>query len=161
MSDMKFSDHGLGLLKKLEAFSPRLYDDGGTKGVGNCTVGYGHLVHYGPCNANQHKSEHAFVNGITQTKAGPLLRSDSSWAVKAVNKLVTVNLTQNQFDALVIFTFNVGTAAFAHSSLLKLINKHDFTKAPSAFRMWNKSGGKVLPGLTNRREKEITLFQEK
>lgn len=161
MSEMKFSDHGLGILKKLEAFSPKLYDDGGAKGVGNCTVGYGHLVHYGPCDAKHHKSEHEFINGITQKKAGPLLRSDSNWAVQAVNKLVTVDLTQNQFDALVIFTFNVGTAAFAHSSLLKYINKQEFSKVPSAFRMWNKSGGKVIPGLTNRREKEITLFQTK
>lgn len=158
MSKMALSDHGLEELKRLERFVPRLYDDGGAKGKGNCTVGYGHLVHHDPCNGKQFLSEHQFVHGITMRRATTLLRGDARFAEKAVNDLVQAPLTQNQFDALVIFVFNVGRSAFARSSLLATVNAKQFDKAPAAFRRWTKSGGKTISGLSNRREHEIALF---
>ena len=79
----------------------------------------------------------------------------------AVNDLVKVKLSQNQFDALVIFVFNIGRPQFMRSNLLKRLNEGDFKSVPSELRRWNKSSGKVLPGLINRRETEVKLFESK
>jgi len=79
---------------------------------------------------------------------------------KGVAKLVTIILNQNQFDALVSLIFNIGVGAFSSSILLKVINAKQSNKVPSAFRMWNKTSGKVSAGLISRRESEIRLFQK-
>lgn len=160
MPNMSLSANGLEQLKLAEQLVPRLYDDGGVKGKGNCTIGYGHLVHYDPCGGKKYVSEHQFINGITMRSATALLRNDVRFAEKAVNDLVKIPLTQNQFDALAIFTFNVGRAAFARSTLLRVVNTNQFDKAPAAFRMWDRSGGKIVSGLSNRRNREIVLFQK-
>ena len=160
MSNMQLSANGLAELKQAEAFMPKLYDDGGSKGVGHCTIGYGHLVHYDPCGGNKYLTEHQFINGITVKKATLLLKRDVVWAEKSVNDLVKIPLTQNQFDALVIFTFNVGADAFSKSTLLKMINSNNLKAVPAGFRMWNKSKGKILSGLLNRREREIRIFEK-
>lgn len=160
MSNMKISQNGLNHLRHVEAFMAHLYNDGPTNNTGNCTVGYGHLVHYNPCDLKKFASEHQYINGITVKKATILLQSDVAGAVSAVNKLVTVPLNQNQFDALVSLVFNIGAGAFSTSTLLKVINAKQFKKAPAAFRMWDKTGGKFSPGLLNRRQSEIRLFQK-
>jgi GH24 family phage-related lysozyme (muramidase) len=105
------------------------------KGQGNCTVGYGHLVHYDPCHGRKYHCERQFIHGSTVHRATALLRSEVRFAEKAVNDLVTVPLTQNQFDALVIFTLNVGSSAFAKSTLLQVVNAKRWALAPTAFRM--------------------------
>ncbi len=79
--------------------------------------------------------------------------------VKAVNNAVTVPLNQDQFDALVSFTFNLGEGNLKSSTLLKKVNAGDFAGAAQEFQRWNKAGGKVLPGLTRRRACEALLFQ--
>ena len=161
MDQMKISQKGLNHLKKLEAFMPNLYNDGPTKDTGHCTIGYGHLVHYNPCNAAKYTSERQFINGITVEKATIILLKDISVAEKTINRLVKIVLTQNQYDALVSFVFNVGSGGFASSTLLKVINSRQLSKVPAAFRMWNKTGGRISPGLINRREAEISLFMKK
>lgn len=95
---------------------------------------------------------------ITEAEAEKLLKSDLLNFENAVNKLVIVPLNQNQFDALVSFSFNVGTGAFHSSTLLKKLNAKDYKGASEQFERWNKAGGKVLAGLTRRRAAEKTLF---
>jgi lysozyme len=110
------------------------------------TIGYGHT--------------HTAKQGqkITGAQAEALLRKDITWAEEAVNKSVVVPLTQNQFDALVSFVFNVGAGAFGSSTLLRLLNSKDYEGAANQFLRWNKQKGVVLKGLTKRREEERKLF---
>lgn len=77
-----------------------------------------------------------------------------------VTRLVTTEINQNQFDALVSFAYNVGVGGFQDSSVLKRVNKGDFAKVPAALGLWNKGGGKVLPGLVSRRQREGALFMK-
>lgn len=113
------------------------------------TIGYGHT---GP----------EVVQGLTCTftQACAWFVQDVAWAVAEVNKTVTVSLTQNQFDALVAFTFNVGGDSEEHSTLLKLLNHGDLNGVSVEWLKWNHQDGKVLDGLTNRRKAELALFQE-
>lgn len=76
----------------------------------------------------------------------------------AVRAQVRVPLTQNQFDALVSFSYNIGTAGFAGSTTLRRLNAGDYAGAADAMRMWNKSDGQVVQGLVNRREAEMRQF---
>ena len=77
---------------------------------------------------------------------------------KAVNKYVTVDINQNEFDALVSFTYNVGIKAFRDSTLLRLLNRHQRVLATEQFHRWNKAGGKEREGLRKRRASEADLF---
>lgn len=95
---------------------------------------------------------------ITQEKSRQLLKDDAATATRAVIKLVSVPLNQNQFDALVDFTFNLGQGNLQSSTLLKKLNAKDYAGAANEFPRWNKAGGNVLPGLTKRRAAERTLF---
>jgi lysozyme len=110
------------------------------------TIGYGHT--------------HTTKQGqkITEAQAETLLRKDIAWAEEAVNESVVVPLTQNQFDALVSFVFNVGAGAFGSSTLLRLLNSKDYEGAANQFLRWNKQKGVALKGLTKRREEERKLF---
>jgi len=95
---------------------------------------------------------------ISQAQADRLFSEDIAKFEKAVLGLVKVPLTPNQLGALVSFTYNVGSANFASSTLLKKINDKDFKAAALWFAPWNKAGGKVLAGLTRRRAAEAKLF---
>lgn len=110
------------------------------------TIGYGHT--------------HTTKQGmrITEAQAEALLRKDIAWVEEAVNKFVVVPLTQNQFDALASFVFNVGEGAFSKSTLLRLLNSGDYEGAANQFLRWNKQKGRILKGLTKRREEERKLF---
>lgn len=81
--------------------------------------------------------------------------------VPALDSLVKVPITQNQFDALADFIYNVGAANFASSTLLRKLNAKDYAGAAAEFPRWNKGGGKVLDGLVRRRKKEQDLFLKK
>jgi lysozyme len=75
-----------------------------------------------------------------------------------VAKNIKVELSQNQIDAIASFVYNVGTGAFNKSTLLKKLNAEDFDSAANEFLRWNKVDGKVVKGLTRRREAEKELF---
>ncbi|EDH9820259.1 TPA_asm: lysozyme, partial [Salmonella enterica subsp. enterica serovar Typhimurium] len=75
-----------------------------------------------------------------------------------VSRLVKVKLTQGQFDALVSFAYNLGARTLSSSTLLRKLNSGDYAGAADEFLRWNKAGGKVLNGLTRRREAERALF---
>ena len=99
-----------------------------------------------------------YENGLTEQQCWDLLEQDLSCFERAVNKEVKVPLTQNQFDALTSFAFNVGITNFWESTLLRLLNKGEYEKVPDQLKRWNKAGGKVVAGLINRRDKEIALW---
>jgi len=95
---------------------------------------------------------------ITLAEAEDLLERDLRTSEGYVNSLVKVKLTQNQFDALVSFIYNVGGGAFKGSTLLRLLNAGDYKGAADQLLRWDKAKGKVLAGLTKRRQKERELF---
>jgi lysozyme len=95
---------------------------------------------------------------ITREQAEQLLLGDVSKAVATVNRVVTVDLTQDEFDALVDFTFNLGCSAFESSTLLKDLNKGDIAGAAAQFERFDHAGGKVVAGLLRRRTAEASLF---
>ena len=78
-----------------------------------------------------------------------------------INDKVTVDLEQNQFDALVSWVYNLGPTNLSSSTMLKVLNDEKYNEVPNQIRRWNKAGGNVLDGLTRRREAEALLFQDK
>lgn len=115
--------------------------------AGVLTIGYGH-------------TGRDVKNGmeITQADAERILLSDLEKFCAAVERLVKVPLSDNQFAALVSLCFNIGEGAFGKSTLLKKLNAGDIIGAVQEFPKWNRGGGKVLPGLVRRREDEQRLF---
>jgi len=129
----------------------RPINDYNTKGF--ATVGYGHLI------TEEEKKKGLFLNGITEDQALDLLSRDLGVAEGAVLRAVKVPLTQNEFDALVSFTFNVGAGNLNSSTLLRLLNSGNKKDVPAQFLRWNRSKGVVLPGLERRRRAEALLFE--
>ncbi len=144
-------DKGIELTKVSEGFVGKLYNDAAQY----CTIAYGHLVKLAPCDGTE-PSE--FLDGITREEGTELLVEDMGTAQLAVMKLVDVDLTDGQYAALCDFVFNVGSGNFKRSTLLKVLNGGDFDGVPFQLRRWVKAGGRELPGLVTRREKEIELF---
>jgi len=140
---MKTGQKGIDLIKVSEGVVLKVYKDA----VGLPTIGYGHLI----------KAGEVFTT-ITQQQAEDLLRKDLVQFENGINQLVTVPLTQNQFDALVSFTFNLGVGSLKSSTLLKKLNAKDYAGASAEFLRWDKAGGKTLAGLTKRRTAERQLF---
>jgi lysozyme len=97
---------------------------------------------------------------ITQAQADAWLREDLAKAAACVNANVKVPLTQNQFDALTDFCFNVGVGNFIASTLLRLLNAGNYAGAATQFDRWNLAAGRVLPGLVKRRLAERQLFMK-
>lgn len=135
---------GLDLIKASEGLSLCIYHDP----VGLKTIGYGHLI----------KLDENLRHGIKIEEAEDLLKKDLKQAEKTIHSVVTVELNQNQFDALVALIFNIGSGNFIKSTLLKHLNKGDYSKAADQFLVWDKAGGHKLPGLTHRREVERGIF---
>lgn len=150
---MTISEKGIALIKKFEGFIPNLYNDP----VGHCTIGYGTLLHKGNCNGTEPEE---FKSGVTEQRATELLTEEVNRFTEAINSNVQVSLNQNQFDALVSFVYNVGAGAFKGSTLLKELNKGNYTDVPTELKKWVKASGQTLPGLVKRREEEAALFME-
>lgn len=138
----QISQSGINKIKKHEALSLTPYKDS----AGLWTIGYGHLLKNGE-----------WWDNITEAFAEELLKKDLAIAERAVNDYVLVPISQNQYDALVSFVYNVGAGAFKKSTLLKKLNNGDGSVA-SEFLRWNKAGGRVVNGLIARREREQALF---
>ena len=154
---MQASEHGLELLKQWEGFKLNVYKDS----AGLPTIGVGHLITKAEQSSGNILITGApvrYANGLTDQQALDLLGQDVLPAEQAVNNGVKVALSQNQFDALTSFTFNVGVGAFTGSTLLKVLNQGQYDQVPDQLRRWNKAGGKVVPGLSNRRENEVKLW---
>lgn len=141
---MKISDNGLDLIRAFEGLRLTAYKCP----AGVWTIGYGST---GP-----HVKE-----GLTITEgwADALLRKDVERFEEGVEALVKADIGQNEFDALVAFSFNVGLGNLGQSTLLRLLNQSDYMGAAAQFGKWVYAGKKVLPGLVRRRQAEAALFR--
>ncbi len=139
---MEISDAGVAFIEAHEGCKLEAYLDS----VGIPTIGYGHT------------SGVSEGDTCTQEQADQWLRDDLSEAEDCVNKVVAVPLTQNQFDALCSFTFNLGCGALKGSTLLRLLNQGDTENSAKEFVKWDRAGGKVVAGLLKRRQDEQALF---
>jgi lysozyme len=140
---MKTSAEGLALIQKFEGCELESY---------RCsadvpTIGFGHT--------------RGVKDGdtCTQEEANQLLADDLEEFEGYVTKLVDIDLTQNEFDAMVAWTFNLGPTNLKSSTLLQKLNEDDRADVPHQIKRWNKAGGIVLNGLVRRREAEALLFQ--
>jgi lysozyme len=142
VNNLTYSPAGLKLTEQFEGLQLTAYKDV----AGVWTNGYGNT--------------HNVVPGstITMEQAVADLTSNVEGAEFVVNRVVTVPLNQNQFDALVDFIFNLGSANFQSSTLLRLLNGGDYSGAANEFPKWNHAGGVVVDGLTKRRLAEQALF---
>ena len=141
---MNIGQKGIELIKHFEGCELEAYKCP----AGVWTIGYGHIK-----GVSEGMS-------ITQEQAEQMLLDELKEYENYINELVTVNLSQNQFDALVSWVYNLGPANLQSSTLLKVLNSGDYSGVPAQIERWNKAGGKVLEGLIRRREAESALFCE-
>lgn len=151
------SRYGLEKLKLWEGFRNHVYDDSG----GKPTIGVGHLLTKSELMSGKINIGGSLIkyrNGLSGDEVYLLLKQDIEPVQTLVDKLVIVPLTVNQFDTLVIFSFNIGCDAFKSSTLLKMLNKGMYADVPQQLKRWVHDDGKVVQGLVNRRNKEIALW---
>lgn len=141
---MKTGEKGLELIKHFEGLRLRAYQCSAHV----WTIGYGHTAGVLP------------GDEISTEQADDFLKQDIAESERSVGRYVTVPLRQCQFDALVSFTFNLGSGNLRTSTLLKKLNNGDYAGAAGEFLRWVNAGGKRLPGLVLRREAEKALFEE-
>ena len=143
----KASAIGIDYIKSIEQWSNTPYPDQ----AGFLTIGWGHKILPG--------ENFTYIN---EDEGEQLLRKDLSETESAINRLVTVPITQNQYDALVSFVFNIGVSAFAGSTLLKKLNAGDYEGAALEFPRWRyvtvEGEKKESAGLLARRETEQNIF---
>jgi lysozyme len=139
----QINEAGLKLIKDFEGVSLVVYKDI----AGHLTVGYGHM-----------DDSMDPAGTITQAQADQYLIEDLASHEDDVSALVKVDVTDNQFAALVSFCYNLGASALKRSTLLKCVNSYNFEDAAKAFAPWDMSGGRTVEGLTRRRAAEAALF---
>ena len=145
---MNISANGLDLITRWEGLKLTRY----ICPAGKPTIGVGHVI----------LPSENIPNTITREFAMELLKKDVERFEKAVNTLITVELNQNQFDALVCFIFNTGEGGLKNTGVSKAVNSKNFAAVPAALRLWNKikvnGVSQENKGLTNRRISEAELF---
>ena len=139
---MKIGNKGLEMIKHFEGLELNAYQCA----AGVCTIGYGQTKAIQP----------GMV--ITEETANDMLVEELEEYENYINTMVKCPLSQNQFDALVSWVYNLGPANLQPSTLLKVLNAGDYAGVPAQIKRWNKAGGKVLEGLTRRRQAEADLF---
>lgn len=142
---MQINQSGIDIIKQFEGCKLEAYKD--IAGIWTC--GYG-------------ATGSGVYPGVvwSQEQAESRLKDDLERFSLGVADLITVSLTDNQFSALVCFSYNVGLAALARSRLLDYANSQQFSEAADQFVRWDKSNGVEVPGLTRRRLAEKSLFQQ-
>ncbi|MBT2771327.1 lysozyme [Halomonas sp. ISL-60] len=144
----KIDEAGINFIKQHEGFSTTAYKDS----AGIWTIGYGSTrIHDRHVKSDDVVTEHQAINQMIQ---------DLETFENAVNESVKVYLSQSQYNALVSFTYNVGSHAFKTSTLLKKLNQSDYQTAANEFLKWVHAGGQRIQGLVNRRTDERALFLE-
>ena len=139
---MHTGNKGIELIKHFEGCELEAYKCP----AGVWTIGYGHI-----------KGVKEGMK-ITEMQAEEMLKSELHEYEGYINDYVTVPLNQNQFDAMVSWVYNLGGGNLRSSTLLKVLNAGDYDGVPAQMLRWNKAGGKVLEGLTRRRQAEADLF---
>jgi GH24 family phage-related lysozyme (muramidase) len=147
---MKTSKAGGAFIAAFEGVEVKAYPDPGTGGE-PWTIGVGHTTAAGPPAVHKGMT-------ITRDEALSILAQDLGKVERTVSKHVTHPLAQSEFDALVSLCFNIGDGNFGKSSVVRHVNAGERAQAGDAFLMWNKAAGKVMKGLTRRREAERHLF---
>ena len=153
----RVGENGKKLFELWEGKRSKPYKDS----AGLWTIGIGHLITLSESTSGKIyiKGYGVFYQlGLSDQEIYDLLEQDLDCAEVAINAWVHVPLSQNQFDALCSFVFNVGVNAFQHSTLLKMLNNGLYNDIPGQLERWNKIHGIVSEGLKNRREKEIELW---
>jgi GH24 family phage-related lysozyme (muramidase) len=144
---MNVTNEGLDLIKHFEGLRTTAYRDA----VGVWTIGYGHTSMAGAPQVQPNMQ-------ITEAEAHTILARDVEMFAKGVAALLQRPLSPSAFSALVSFSYNVGLGAFKSSSVLRAVNSGDVAAVPRRLQLWNKAGGRVLPGLVRRRAAEAALF---
>ncbi len=154
-SELNLSQAGFDFIVGEEWVVLHLYNDSNDLTRANCTVGIGHLVHTGACDGRA--SEQEFIGGITEDNAYELFRSDLvGRSQQYVRSLVTVSITQYQYDALTSFVFNAGSGRFQGSNTLLHLNQGDYAAAAKALESEYVGDGIAV---AERRRKESNMFQ--
>jgi len=148
---LKTSPAGLAIIKKFEGFRAKPY----ACPAGVATIGYGSTYY---ADGKPVKLTDA---PVTEAQAQELLQATLAKYEACVNGAVKMPINQNQFDAFVSFTYNVGCGAFRNSTMLRLFNQGYAPQAAAQFNRWTRGGGKVLAGLVARRAAERALFESK
>ena len=161
-NELKLSEKASSLLKQVEELHLKPYDDQTGKAItawtNGATIGYGHLIKSAEWNS--------YKNGISGPEANALFEQDLLPFVTSVQENITAGLKQNEFDALVILAFNIGPGknGFSGSSVVKLVNDPNavtgYKDLEAAWKAWNKSQGKVMKGLENRRQCEWKIYSQ-
>lgn len=141
------SDNGMKLLEQFEGLRLEAYLDS----AGIATIGFGTIKY-------PSGSKVKLGDKTTKAQAKEYKLHDLKEFESTVNTSVKVPLTQNQYDALVSLSYNIGSGAFKNSTLLKKLNASDYKGAAEQFLVWNKVNSKRVQGLVNRREAERNLF---
>jgi lysozyme len=157
---VKLSPAGLHFIASAEGFRPKAYND--SDRVPNCTIGYGHVLHAGPCDPADYGLTWTVDQGLTK------LLADAAVAEAAVDKAVKVVLgtipahEQTRKDMLCSLAFNIGAEAFETSSLVREINAkpapRDWNEVGPYWIEWDHDAGRVVLGLLNRRKLEFSIF---
>jgi len=142
---MNISKEGIDLIKYFEGCRLEAYEDA----VGVPTIAYGRI------------KDVKMGDSCTKAQAEAWLDEELHEYEGYINDAVTVALTQNQFDSLVSWVYNLGPSNLKSSTMLKVLNKEQYADVPEQIQRWNKAGGKVLEGLTKRRNAEALLFEGK
>lgn len=154
---MRISPAGIELIQEFEKCRLEIYQDQ----AGFSTVGWGHKLTPSELSSGKIVIANLVVRcrpSITQLHADALFRQDLYGFEACVNETVSVDLLQRQFDALVSLAYNIGSGAFAGSTLLKRLNQKQFDIIPDQIRRWKYTGAKVSNGLVKRREAEVKLW---
>lgn len=155
-----FSTKARNLLKSIEVLKTKPYDDQTgndiTSWVKGATIGYGHLI--------PRREWNKYKSGISKAQAVALFNKDLLPFLKKVKQSVSAKVKQNEFDAMLILTFNIGRTAFGKSSVLKLVNNPSantpYASLEKAWKAWNKSQGRYNRGLANRRAAEWNIYSK-
>lgn len=143
---MKLSQAGKDLIKSFEGLEMRVYPDPATGGA-PYTAGYGHTG-----------SDVEPGMKVTQAMADAWFDKDVQKFEEGVSALLKVTTTQSQFDAMVSLAYNIGLGNFSKSTLLKKHNAKCWSCAAGQFLVWNRAAGKVMNGLTRRRNAERAMY---
>jgi len=154
------SAKAINLLQLIEGLATKPYDDQTGKSISQwvkgATIGYGHLI--------LKREWNQYKNGLSKADALALFHADLLPYANKIKDSVNSKILQNEFDALLILTFNIGKTAFGRSSVLRLVNNPGsntaFSSLEEAWQVWNMSQGKYSRGLANRRKTEWAIYSK-
>lgn len=145
---MNITDKGINLIKKYEGCKLKAY----LCPAHVATIGWGNTAY-------KNGSKVKLGDTITQEQADELLLHVLNYFAKGIKEVVKKTLTDNQFNAILSFSYNLGLGNLRASTLLKKVNADpDDLSIKNEFMKWNKGGGQILPGLTKRRQEEANLY---